>query len=98
MALFERFFSDIGQSMTARPKRPSLNLNLNVCGKIFSVKKSQLLEKLGLFQIDISLLNADYEVKTQVPESVFAEFVQMIEGGDITVSEETWKPLKLLSE
>jgi ribosome-associated translation inhibitor RaiA len=81
------------------PKRPSLNLNFKVSGKAFSVKKSQLLEKLGLFQADGSLLNAeDYEVKTKVPESVFAEFVQMIEGGKITVSEETWKPLKLLSE
>jgi hypothetical protein len=80
-------------------KRPSPNLSLNVSGKIFSVKKSQLVEMTGLFQTATSLLNAeDYEVRTQVPESVFAEFVRMIEGGKITVSEETWKPLKLLSE
>jgi hypothetical protein len=63
--------------MFARPKRPSLNLNFKVSGKIFSVKKSLLVEKLALFQTDPSLLSAeDYKVKTQVPESVFAEFLQ----------------------
>jgi hypothetical protein len=28
----------------------------------------------------------------QVPESVFAEFLQMIEGGPIAVCEDPWKP------
>jgi hypothetical protein len=85
--------------MTVRQKRSSPNLNLKVSGKIFSVKKSLLVEKTDLFQTDPFLLTAEeYEVKAQVPESVFAEFVQLIESGEITVSEETWKPLKLLSE
>jgi hypothetical protein len=44
-------------------------------------------------------LNAEEsEAKTQVPESVFAEFVQMIEAEPMTVSEEPWKRSRSLSD
>jgi hypothetical protein len=57
-----------------------------------------LLENLGLFQEKPSLLSAPvYEVRTRVPPDIFAAFVSIIEGGRITLSEETCDSLRLLA-
>jgi hypothetical protein len=72
-------------------------LNLKVGNRIFPVKKT-ILEKLGLFQKNPSLLRADqYEVQTEVSLFVFGAFVYILEGGPTILSEETVKPFQLLA-
>jgi hypothetical protein len=69
-------------------KRRSPTLQLKLGRETFPVKKTQLLEKLGLFQDLPSLLAADsYEVQTNVSSEVFQEFLRVIKGGPITVSD-----------
>jgi hypothetical protein len=66
---------------------------------MFCVKKIELLDNVGLFQEDPSLLClSDYEVKSRVPEPVFETFVGGIEGGTIDLSEDTLEPFYLLAE
>jgi hypothetical protein len=56
------------------------------------------MKKCGIFEANICLLNLEeYEVQTQVPEGVFEEFVNWIQGGRITVCDENLNSLKLLS-
>jgi hypothetical protein len=62
-------------------------LNLHFEGKRFPVVKTDLLENVGLFQENPSLLGiSKYEVKSRVPESVFAAFLRGIEGHPVTLS------------
>jgi hypothetical protein len=80
-------------------RSPEPIFNLKASGVIFPVKKAHLLNQLGLFQEDPSLLNAEcYEVRTKVPPPVFASFLKIVEGDDIIPSEEIYRPFRLLSE
>jgi hypothetical protein len=84
--------------MAARPI-PQLELHLNAFGTIFPVSKAHLLEKLGLFQEDPAGLDAaEYEVKTQVPLTVFSAFVRIVEGSPIQISNETVVGLRCLAD
>ncbi|MDR2079670.1 MAG: hypothetical protein LBP74_08125, partial [Treponema sp.] len=81
------------------PQRKSSTLNLRLGEEDFSVKKTALLEKLLLFQENPALLSADdYVVKTSVPSEHFEEFIRMIEGLPLTVSELTCHSFWRLSE
>jgi hypothetical protein len=74
-------------------------LALKVGEAIFQVKKAILLENLGLFQENPSLLSApEYEVQTQVPPEIFAVFVSIIEGNPITLSKDSCDFLGLLAQ
>jgi hypothetical protein len=60
---------------------------------------SDILKRLGLFQLRPSLLNADeYKGEAQVPLSCFSSFVDIVSGAPITVSEANCESLQLLSE
>jgi hypothetical protein len=81
------------------PPKRSPTLNLNVGGKIFPVKKTVLLEKLGLFLDNPSLLGAsEYEVQTKVSPPIFSDFVRILEGVPIEVSATNFKSFRLLSK
>jgi TPR repeat protein len=84
----------------ARARRPSKpSLNLRAAEAVFSVKKTDLLERLGLFQENPSLLKAEeYEVQTRVPLSVLESFVRMVVGGPTTGSDESLLSFRLLCE
>jgi hypothetical protein len=74
-------------------------LNLRLGNEIFPVKKAVLFKKLGLFQMNPSLLGAeDYEVKATVPGSDFEKFVRIVEGGPLFVSESTLDSFCCLSQ
>jgi hypothetical protein len=61
--------------------------------------KTDLFENVGLFQEDLSLLClSDYEVKSRVPEPIFAKFVRGIEGYCVTLSEDTLESFHFLAE
>jgi hypothetical protein len=65
-----------GSDLGTAPSKWSPTLNLKVGNEIFPIKKAILLEKLGLFQKNLSLLgNEEYEVQTKVSLSVFSAFV-----------------------
>jgi hypothetical protein len=77
----------------------SQTLNLKVGNEVFPVKKTQLLENLGLFKDFPSLLTADdYNIQTRTPLPVHASFVNIIEGGPVTLSEESCESFRLLAE
>jgi hypothetical protein len=81
------------------PQRRPLTLNLRLGEEVFPVKKTDLLEKLALFQKNPALLSADdYEVKTSVPSADFEKFIGIIEGGPLSVSESTLDSFWRLSE
>jgi hypothetical protein len=66
--------------------------------EIFPVKKRCLRNNLGLFQDEPFLLSAgEYEVQSQVPREVLATFAEIVEGGPITLSEDTYQPLGRLA-
>jgi hypothetical protein len=78
-------------------RSPVLNLRLGQEG--FRVKKTQLLEKVGLFQDCPGLLGSeDYKVETLVPREHFEAFVGIIEGSPITISESNCESFWLLGE
>jgi hypothetical protein len=84
--------------MTAsKSSSPIVNLKAGV--EIFPVKKTILLENLGLFRDSPSLLDADvYEIQSRVPLPVHAMFVNIVEGGPIILSDESCESLRLLAE
>jgi hypothetical protein len=85
--------------MALFPQRRPLTLNLRLGEEIFPVKKTDLLEKLALFQKDPALLSSDdYEVKTNVPSADFEDFLRIVEGGPLSVSEATCDSFWRLSE
>jgi hypothetical protein len=70
--------------------RRSATLQLRLGPEAFPVKKTHLLENLGLFQDRPSLLATDsYEVRTEVSSDIFREFLKVIKGAPITVSDAT---------
>jgi hypothetical protein len=78
--------------------RGSPILKLKLGQEIFSVKKTRLLEKLGLFQDHPSLFASDsYEVRTPVSQRDFQAFLDIVEGGTITVSQTTCEIFSLLA-
>jgi hypothetical protein len=77
----------------------SLALNFKVGKGVFPVKKTFLLEKLGLFQENPSLLSrSEYKVQTRVPLRVFTVFISAVQGGSFTLSEGNCGFLRLLAE
>jgi hypothetical protein len=65
----------------------------------YEVQKTQLLEKLGLFQDSPGLLaSQNYEVRNQVRRRHFEAFLRMVEGDPIVVSESTRESFSLLAE
>jgi hypothetical protein len=74
-------------------------VNLKKGGEIFPVHKALLLKNADVFRYDKGLLeNDEYEVRSQVPRSVFVDFVEMIEGGSISLSEDNCESFWLLSK
>jgi hypothetical protein len=90
----------LGRIVSGRVVRISREtLDLKLSGEAFPVEKTHLRERVGLFQENPALLNAQgYEVRTSVLPSVFKAFVQMVEGAPATVSRETVRPFQLLSK
>jgi hypothetical protein len=79
--------------------RRSPTLILNLGKDRFRVKKTDLLERLGLFQDQPALLGVhDYEVQTDAPREHFEEFVRFIKGDPIVVSESTCDSFCLFAE
>jgi hypothetical protein len=76
-----------------------VTLNFKSSGKLFPVKKRNLYAKLRLFQNNPSLLASDvYEVQTRVPVSIVEAFVEIIDSGEIDISEQNCESFRLLSE
>jgi hypothetical protein len=82
----------------AAPKEWSPDLNLKVGEKLFPVKKVRLLEIPGLFQDEPALLAHDYEVRTSVSLSVFEDFMRIIQGKSVPISEENCEPFQALAD
>jgi hypothetical protein len=67
-------------------------------GAGFTVSTDLLLQKLGLFQADPSLLDAgESAVASAVPSALFADFVGIIEGKPIVVTDANFDSLRLFS-
>jgi hypothetical protein len=80
-----------------RTKPPTLDLRLGKNN--FPVKKSQLFEKLGLLQDSPALLGVDhYRVRSRVSRQNFEEFVRIVKGGPLVVSESTRDSFSLLAK
>jgi hypothetical protein len=60
-----------------------------ICGsQSFTVKKTLLIEKFGLFLEKPDLLGRDsYDVQTNVPAQVFSDFLKAAHGTEINISE-----------
>jgi TPR repeat protein len=86
--------------MSKRSKRsPNLNFNFKASGAIFPIKKTHLLQHLGIFQDNPSLLTSgEYEVQTAVPVPIFEAFVQIVSGAEPILSKENCDSFRLLSE
>jgi hypothetical protein len=83
--------------MTVKKRSPTLDLKVG--DQIFPVKKTVLLEKLGLFQDNPSLLGGpEYEVRSRVSPEIFSMFVRILRGGSIKVSRSTVESFRLLAE
>jgi hypothetical protein len=84
--------------MNRARRTPDPSLNLRVSGGVFPIKR-RCLGRLGLFRDNQSLLTAEeYEVQTPVPLPIIQAFVEIVEGGEIAISEETYESFRLLSE
>jgi hypothetical protein len=97
IAEFEKF--PISSLLVSAPPKRSPTLNLNFGGKIFPVKKTVLLEKLGLFQDNPSLLGAsEYKVQAKVWPPSFPAFVRILKGAPVNVSATTFESFALLAK
>jgi hypothetical protein len=80
-------------------RHPSRILNVKVGKKIFPINKEHFFDGSHLFESGISFVSLkEYELKSQVPPTVFKEFVDFLEGGRITVSKKNYSFLRLLAE
>jgi hypothetical protein len=78
---------------------PNRILKFKVGEKIFLVDKQDFFRVSGFFGARSSLLRlSEYEVQSQVPPSVFEEFVEFFHGGRIVVSDDNYGFLRLLAE
>jgi hypothetical protein len=74
-------------------------LNLKMGALLFRVQKANVVTRFGLFRTNPALLcKGEYIVQARVPPPIFDAFVNMIEGGPITVSEENCDSLRLLAD
>jgi hypothetical protein len=80
-------------------ERNGLTLDLWLRLDVYSVRKLQLFENLGLFQDSPALLGANqYDVKSRVRPQHFEAFLRMVKGGPLVVSKSTHRSFSLLAE
>jgi hypothetical protein len=70
-----------------------------VQGALFTIATDLVIQRLGLFQADRSrLASGEWAVATAVPAAIFRDFVAMIEGKPIAITEANLAALTKMSE
>jgi hypothetical protein len=88
------------RSRTSGSKAPKItHVILKASGREFSVAKEVLVKRTELLENEPSVLKrGEYTVQTEAPVAVFATFVKMLEGGPMTVRQDTCEDLEALSD